>query len=181
MIREGIKKVQTQQIAEDTLLALMVLEELNVNNLNENLNEGVNDILKKFGLELEKKSPGVIEYIMKFSKGVGQFIYYAVKGDKEKIKELMVKFKKEDFVDFLMKLDMMTLHMVTGPIHFINAVTGWDLEAKIQHIKDKAGDVADSIKNILSKLKSEISNFFDAKLQPIAIKKVNDIESLIGG
>jgi len=180
MIKEAIKNIQNQQMAENVLVAMMVLEKLDNKKMNENLNEGAEEILKKFGIEFEKKSPGVIEYVMKFSKGVGQFIYYAVKKDKGKIKELMDTFKKEDFVDFLLKLDMLTLHMITGPIHLVNAVTGWDLEANIKKIKDKAEDSIEMVKKTLSILKQDIIKFFGANIQPIAIQKVDDISSMIG-
>ena len=38
-------------------------------------------------------------------------------------------------LDFLLKLDMATLHVLTGPLHTIDAITGWHLWA---NVKDKA-------------------------------------------
>ncbi len=179
MIRKAIQTEKEKKICEDMFYSMLVLEQLELGKLNENLNESVGDILKKFGLELEKKSPGVIEYAAKFTKGLGLFVYYALKKDTEKIKELMGKFKKEDLMDFLMKLDMVTLHMITGPIHFINGITGWDLEAHIQKIKNAGENAIDTIKKTITKLKTDISTAFDSTLRAVAFSKLDDLEKIL--
>ena len=179
MIRESLKTVNEAQISEahDAILGLMLLEEMEIT---DDVNEGVNDILNKFGLGLEKKAPGVIEYMAKFTTGVGKLIWYAMKRDKKAIKKLSKEFTKEDLLDFLMKLDLVTMHLVTGPLHMIAGLTGWDLEVEVKHAKAKAQTVVDKIKSALNVLKSEVTQYFSPKLQPVIIKKVADIEHLVG-
>ena len=181
MIRESINRVNVRnKEAQNSLLGLMVLEQIDLDGINESeLNEGVSDILKKFGLEFEKKSPGVIEYIAKFTSGVGKLLYYGIKKDKKKVTEIAKSFTKEEFLDFLLKLDMVTMHMVTGPIHFVNGITGWDLEANLHAIKKSAASSIVTFKKTLNSLKTDIVKFFDNSLQPVAIQKVSDIEKLI--
>jgi hypothetical protein len=175
-----------EQKLQDIILAEMVIKELDINldyinesNDFEMLEEGVNDILKKFGLELEKKSPGVIEYITKFAKGAGQMIYYAIKGDKQKVKQLAKSITKEEVIDFLLKLDMLTLHAVSGPIHAIDAATGWDLWANVEKVAQKGVSVIDSIKKAIKVVKDKITGAFAPKLQPVAIAKLNDLEGML--
>ena len=55
--------------------------------------------------------------------------------DGEAAKNVLKGLKKEDVLDFLLNLDMATLHIVSGPIHTIDAITGWHLWA---NVKDKA-------------------------------------------
>ena len=175
-----------EQQLQDIILAEMVIKELDIDldyiNESDNfelLEEGVNDILKKFGLELEKKSPGVIEYIAKFAKGAGQMVYYGIKGDKNKVKALAKSITKEEVIDFLLKLDLVTLHMVTGPIHFIDGLTGWSLEANVDKIKKKSISIIDSIKKAIKAVKDKITGAFAPKLQPLAISKLNDLEGML--
>jgi len=177
MIRESIVNIDE---AHDAVLAMVLLEEMDIPEGDFNMNEGVNDILHKFGLGLEKKAPGVIEYMAKFTSGVGKLVWYAMKRDKKAIKKLSQEFSKEDFLDFLMKLDLVTMHLVTGPIHFINGLTGWELEVEVKHMKAKASNVVDRIKGAINTLKTEVTAYFNPNLQPTIIGKVNDIEKLIG-
>ena len=180
MIREGIQRVnlneEFQYEFNTAVLGLALLEEMDIDT---NLNEGVNDLLAKFGLELEKKSPGVIGYLARFTKGVGRFIWYAIKRDKKGIKELMKSFDKEELVDFLYKLDLVTMHLITGPLHFIDGMTGWELIPKFKEIKDNAEAVVTKIKKALGVLKSSVTDYFNPKLQPVVLGKVTDIEKLI--
>ena len=179
MIREAIKVTtlnEAFQVEFNTaVMGLTLLEQMNPNDIN----EGVNDILAKFGFELEKKSPGVIEYIARFTKGVGKFVWYAIKRDKKGIKALMKDFSKEELVDFLYKLDLVTLHLITGPLHFIDGLTGWELIPKFKELKSEAQSAINKIKKAIDNLKTNITNYFNPKLQPIVLNKVVDIEKLL--
>ena len=73
--------------------------------------------------------------ILKSGKHIGKVIWYAMKAavgneeDKQKLIRIIkeTKISSSQLIDFLLKLDMLTLHAITGPIHMIDAVTGWHL------------------------------------------------------
>lgn len=182
--KDYVNESQFKREVETAVYGLIVLDEAKYSlfesqeNDSEYITEGVNDILKKFGLEFEKNSPGVIDYVVKFTKGVGRFILAAIKGDKKKMKELLKSVSKEEVLDFLLKLDMLTLHHITGPIHAIDALTGWELWANIEKVAKKSEVVINNIKKILNNLKDKVKTFVAPKLQPVVIGKITDIEQL---
>jgi hypothetical protein len=130
----------------NALVEIAMFMEQDVNRLDEAFSVGelgkmAGGLLKKAGLHLHK-GDGLIQIAMKSGKVMGQFLWYALKaasGDKEakvKVKELAnTEITKEQMLDFLLKLDMATLHVLTGPLHTIDAITGWHLWA---NVKDKA-------------------------------------------
>ncbi len=180
MIRESIKRINEQEVFQtdfnEVLLGMAILEQMDPN---EPLNEGVNNILGKFGLELEKKSPGVIEYMYKFSKGIGKMIWFAIKKDTKGIEKLSKEFNKEMFLDFLYKLDLVTMHFITGPLHFIDGITGWGLEVKIKELATDADKLVSKMKNALEVVKKEVASYFAPTLQPLVLSKVQDIEKML--
>jgi hypothetical protein len=101
--------------------------------LNENIMtdmlKGIKSLLPKFGLQ-SHKSKGLIQILAQSTEGASLLLYYAFKvsiGENEykaKMKELMSSVKREDLVDILLRLDILTLHAITGPIHIIDALTG---------------------------------------------------------
>lgn len=153
------------------------------------LNEGIEDwgkniraLAGKLGLHIGR-SDGLISYITKAGKNIGQLIWYALKattGDeqaKAKVKEIANKeIKKEDVLDFLLKLDMATLHTLTGPIHIIDAITGWHLWANVGHtskdIIDRAKIAIENLEKITKqakgKLKKKVSSILH-KLKKLLI------------
>ena len=73
------------------------------------------------------------------------YAFMASKGEegyKEKMKDVVTKVQKEDVIDVLLKLDVLTLHAITGPIHMIDALTGWHIgpmvKAAVLKIDDRA-------------------------------------------
>lgn len=165
------------------LVSLLVISEVynskNPYALDELVTEGINDILGKLGLSLHKHNPGVIEYIKLFTKGVGKIIYAAIKGDKDGVKNIAKTLKKEDVIDFILKLDMLTLHVITGPIHMIDALTGWDLSVHIKKTANSAGNMLGDLKKTISELKYLIKKTFMKEVQQIAFNKVKEIEQII--
>lgn len=131
------------------------------------LSNAAGSLLKKAGLHLHK-GEGLMQQAMKGGAAVGKLIWYSIKavqGDKEakaKAKELAnSEVKKEDVLAFLLNLDMATLHIFTGPIHFIDAVTGWHLWADVKEVAQDG----------LKKAQAAIENLIDvAKSSPSQIK-----------
>jgi hypothetical protein len=119
--------------------------------------------IEKIGMKIHK-GKGVLSYIADFNDAASFLIFAAIKGDKEEVLRIAKSFDKAKFVDFLLKLDMISMHLVTGPIHMIDAITGWDIMANIKSHAAKAENIIDSIEKAIADLKSKISTFMDTSI-----------------
>ena len=130
--------------------------------VNEALKLNFKGLLDKFGLHAHKGSAGLIQTLAKVGAHVSKIIFHAIKAptneeSKAKLQELLKKKgTKEELVQFLLQLDQVTLHLVTGPIHMIDALTGWHIGAKI---KDKAIDGVGMIKHALEDLEKAKNSY----------------------
>ncbi len=147
----------------------------------DHLNEGIGDFAKKvkdflpkLGLHASKAGPGLIGMLKKAGSTMAKFFWYAMKasmGDKEakqRVKEMANKeIKKEDLINFLLKLDQMTMHLITGPIHMIEALTGWhigahiksDTQAMMAKTKDAIEHLIDLSKGMAGDVKKKILQY----------------------
>ena len=135
-------------VSEDASLLVEVAFLID-NNLNEDVSsilDKINSTMKSMGLH-SKQGKGIIQYTAQYGKAISQILYYALKankGDAEakaKIKEITSKeLTKEQFIDFLLKLDTLSLHAVTMPIHIIDAITGWHVAANLDKMQDPIFD-----------------------------------------
>lgn len=168
---------------ESNIVVLAYLLEEDLNTLNEAdselLAEGINDKLGKAGLKLHK-GKGILNYIKDFMSGTGKLFLALFKGDTKKAKEILKSMEKEDILDFLYKLDLGTLHLVTGPLHTIDAWTGWDLSVKMKSHMQKAGNIFDEIKHALGTVKTKITTAFDKAVSSKLIGKIGEIEQAVG-
>jgi hypothetical protein len=152
--------IQANQLTtEEKLICMLCLAEES-DMLNESV-ELIESRLAKFGLHAVR-SKGLIDYVKSIGTGAGGMLLAAIKGDKDKIKQIASGIEKSDVVDFFLKLDQATLHLVTGPLHMIDAITGWHIGADIHKHVEKAksviADVKDSIINVKDKLDVIIKN-----------------------
>jgi hypothetical protein len=142
------------------------------------LNESkVHGALKKAGLHL-KKQKGLLDYILKAGKTFYNLFKAAMMKDKKKVKEILnTEISKEDLMDFILKLDQSTLHLLTGPLHFIEAVTGWHLAADVDSAVQGVGNViktayqtiVDTLKNAGIIPKNKIDDLKLKDLKQIAV------------
>lgn len=94
--------------------------------------------LSKMGLHATKNK-GLIQMIGKASANVSKLLWHAFMATitgkqehKDKVTEIAnKKVTKEDLIDFLIRVDLVTLHVITGPIHIIDALTGWHIGPKL--------------------------------------------------
>jgi hypothetical protein len=135
----------------------------------------IKGFLSKAGLHASQSGPGLIQMLAKAGTTMTKFFWYAMKastGDQEakmKVKEIAnTEIKKEQVIDFILKLDTISLHMITGPIHMIEAITGWHIgvyykvaqkttekiNTAIEHLKDVA-------KNVSGKVKQKILQYIE--------------------
>lgn len=161
--------INTNEILDDdiaTLMEVWYFSQYGGNEINESMFGDLKNMLSKIGVKTKSGQQGLLQIIGKAGKNVGLLIYYAVKvymGD-ESYKEKMVdiantKITKADVINVLLKMDTLTLHAVTGPIHIIDAVTGWSIAPNIQSVvKDvdmKAKTALQHLKGLHQSIKSD--------------------------
>jgi len=119
----------------------------------------ISGALAKAGIHA-KKGRGLIQMIASSGIHFAKIFHAAIKatgGDQEakvNLKELLSKkISKEDIIDFLLKLDQATMHLITGPIHMIEALTGWHIWAAVHKVRNTAKDIVQKGKDIINKLK----------------------------
>jgi hypothetical protein len=167
-----------QHISESLSLMLYAMDNYNLNE--ELITEmSVNDFLSKFGLKFHKEGPGLVDYVVDFVKGTGKIFVAALKGDKEEVKRIASGITKERVIDFLLKLDMVTLHILTGPIHAVDAITGWDLWADISKVSKNASNLVHDIWKTIKELKEKIQKAFDNKRKEKLLTQVIKLEQMV--
>lgn len=148
------------------------------------LNEGMDfqGILNKLGFKVSK-GKGIIQILAGASVNVSKIVWYTFKlyqGDEEyrqKILDIYSKVKKEDVMDFLLKLDMLTLHTLTGPIHMLDAITGWHLSPNINKVtKDISYRINRVIKHLTTVKDQEPAGVISSTID----KMVNQLKGLFG-
>ena len=152
---------------------------LHSDNLEENvehlLSEGLMSSLKKVGSGVYN-SKSVIGYLSRFSTGAGKLVVAAVKGDKEKVKKIAAGMDRATLLDFIFKLDMSTLHLITGPLHMIAGITGWDIMHDIEALSTKSKDVVIQVKKAYDKLKTVAAKAFKDNKEKL--KAIDDLENI---
>lgn len=132
------------------------------------------DLLKAVGASREK---GLVDYITSFAKGAGRLLLAAIKGDRDKTAEIAKSISKADFIDFVYKLDMASMHVISGPIHLVEAVTGWNVISFLRDKLDSAERIMDELIESFKEFKNRVSSVFK-KDHPIH-SAVDDIENVI--
>lgn len=166
---------------EESIKQILVLQEMTLTEsellFGDVLNEGVFDkVLKKTGLHVERNK-GLIQYLGRAGKNIGKLVIAAIRRDTATVKTIMQSVKKEDLLDFVLKLDQATLHLITGPIHFIEAVTGIHIWAHVKAKAEAAGHVLDAIKSALQRVRDGLVKVVtDTSRQKKLLKRVGQIE-----
>lgn len=157
-------EIEELSVSIHNLIELQYFTDMDINLLTEEtLTEfkmpDIMGAISKAGLHV-KKGRGLIQMIASVGTHFAKILYHAIKasggdeGSNSILKELLgKKIKKEDFIDFLLKLDQVTLHAITGPIHAIEAITGWHLWAAVGHVRDVAKNLQQKSTDIINKLK----------------------------
>jgi hypothetical protein len=154
------------------------LNESNAIYMAEGIMKSVKKYLGKIGLDVEKESKGIFEYILSFGKGVGRMFVALLSGDIDTAKLLLKSIKKEEVVDFLYKLDLATLHLITGPLHLLHGLTGWDILPKIEKkIEKSTKGVMQMLFDAIKKAKLAISKVFSPKKQAKLFGHLRKIEN----
>ena len=122
----------------------------------DDLKKGGKALMSKLGMGSHKTGDGLIQVALKSGKLMAEFVWHALRGATgnqqsiERVKEIAAtEITKEQFLDFVLKLDTATLHIVSGPLHAIDAWTGWHIWA---HIKSKVDIGLDKAKQAIKDL-----------------------------
>jgi len=131
------------------------------------LEEGITDTFKgmidtvyKHSATLKKHSHGGLLSQLKsaatngwkFLKAVVQFYNKKITEEEFKAAWEALKPNHKEIMDFLINLDMITLHMVTGPLHMIGAITGIHIDHIVGERLKKAGIKTDSEAGLITNL-----------------------------
>lgn len=132
----------------------------------ERLDEGAADTIDDIKDKAEKifmsigfhtsQGKGLVQYLWTINKNLLSLLYwgtvYSTGSEKEKvesqakIREIVNSVSREDVVNFLYKLDSLSLGLISTPLKMIDAITGW-------HI---AGEVSSRITPAIEKAKKAI-------------------------
>ncbi|MDX8383295.1 MAG: hypothetical protein R8M45_04380 [Ghiorsea sp.] len=173
---DGIDE-STQLVLQLALMMESETDDLLSEDTSDYITEGVASILDKAGLHVSKSS-GLLDYAFKGAKLIGKLFVAAIKNDTAEVKSIAnTEIKKEDLIDFLMKLDQATMHLVTGPIHFIDAVTGWHVGAAVAHaVETTAASIKKGIESAKNAIHHGVSH---VKLKAKMLSNITRIEALI--
>lgn len=168
-----------------TLLEMAVFIEEDFNRMNEAFDfmGKIKGLADKIGVHASSSGGGMIGILYKSGKVMAEFMWNAMKasmGDttaKERVKELAkTEISKEDVLDFLLRLDGLTLHTMTGPIHFIDNLTGWHIWAAVKKHAENFGDIAaKAIKDLAGVIKDT-----DAEVKTKAKSLLHGIVRVLG-
>lgn len=155
-----------------TPLELSLMEILIIMDSNDVLSEGImSKLLDKTGMKLTRGT-SLFGYIKSASMGIASILVAAIRGDKDRIKEIMSTISKNDLIDFLMKLDASTMGLITGPIRMIEAITGWGISANINVMKSAStaaksaiATVKSNIRVVMNKTKAKLYTGYLAKIE----------------
>lgn len=150
------------QLENDIISLLEVSIILDDPMLNENkIISNISNYIKNIGLTIHQKK-GLIHHLKDASSYVSKLIMLAFKNDKEGLKKHIkeTNITKADVLDILLKLDVLTLHIVSYPLRVIDAVTGWDIIPTIKSttlpVVERAKKAIKEMEYILTKLSGEI-------------------------
>ncbi len=200
VLKEEINQ-PSEQLIEDVMTILAIREcdseelyeafDQDMDLLAEGVKDSIGGIAKNVGGLISKglgklgghahKGTGLIGYVMKAGKSVGKLMLATLKGDWETAKEIAnTEVDKGELLDFLLKLDTATMHLVTGPIHTLDAITGWHIGAKIEHAIQGKDAVIAKIKGAISTIRQSIGDVVDKARQSLFNKGMDKLEAEIG-
>ena len=171
--KEYTQITETEEYA--AVISVMEFLDYIKNDYQETLNEGV---LEKFGITAHNNSKGLLAIIKDGGVLLVKLFAAAVKGDKEEVKRIAnTEISKADVINFLLKLDTATLHLISGPLHSIEAWTGWHLGAASKKAAEISGTVVNKIKDATTFIKQKVSGLSDKAAKKIQVA-ANAIERL---
>ncbi len=196
LLCESEQRLNTDQIALlEYHFFIQNLDTFNENVLNEGVKDKVMGFLKKaklsakdlthhLGIHIGKSGGrGLIQSLLASGMNISKVMiaaFQAVRGgDEEKaaLKDAITKLKvkKEDLLDFLLRLDQATLHLVTGPLHMIDAIMGWHIWADV---KAQASNISTRVKDAFTAMIQTIKDL-PKKVKTVATSNMTDLRDTL--
>jgi len=104
----------------------------------ESVKAGISKVASKLGIAAHGRK-NLLKLIASVGKNTGLALVYSIRahgGNSEAKDKLATILKtaniKSELTDLILRLDALTLHLLTGPIHIIDALTGWHIGADLQ-------------------------------------------------
>ena len=174
---KSFKRHKEEQKLSDDIYDLIEFMECDLETLSEAID--FKSAIKGANLNL-KTNKGLIASIIRAGKDISLLFWHSLKvlgGNEESRKKgKRKKVSKEDFMNFLINLDMITFHAVSGPIHIIDAITGWDLHHKIISTHNKVKEIQKSVANHLDSIRSS-ANDLTKKMRKKAVSFINRLRN----
>jgi len=120
----------------------------------EYLNEGLN-------------TNGLIGNSILLGSQLAKIIKLLMKKDYKKVKEELKKASKEDILRILLKLDKVTLNLISNFIDIIDGLTGWDLEEFLTNNKTINNE---NTKKFIGKLPTKLKGEFTDLISKLECK-----------
>jgi hypothetical protein len=143
----------------------------------ESVKAGLSKVASKLGIAAHGRK-NLLKLIASVGKNTGLALVYSIRahsGNSEAKDKLTTILKtaniKSELTDLILRLDVLTLHLLTGPIHIIDALTGWHIGADLQqkaktpntHIKT----ALDTIVNAATKIKDKPRRTLNKSIEKI--------------
>ena len=104
----------------------------------ENIKALAGNVSKKLGFASSGRK-NLISLLSSISKNAALAVVYAIQaqagreGAREKLESVLKTSNiKAELVDLVIRADVLTLHLISGPIHIIDAITGFEIAEKIR-------------------------------------------------
>ena len=99
----------------------------------------VTNVTQKLGFASSGRK-NLLSLLTSISKNAALAVIYAIQtqanreGAKEKLQNILKTSNvKAELVDLVIRADVLTLHLISGPIHIIDAITGYEIAEKIRN------------------------------------------------
>lgn len=137
----------------------------------------VANVTQKLGFASSGRK-NLLSLLTSISKNAALAVIYAIQtqanreGAKEKLQNILKTSNvKAELVDLVIRADVLTLHLISGPIHIIDAITGYEIAEKI---RNKAQIGAGRIKTAVDLIQKSARALIDNK-KSRRVKKSLDI------
>ena len=182
-------KVEQVEVTGDEIATIlefvMILDEGNEVILSEaraeDLKSLVGSVSKKLGFASSGRK-NLLSLLSSISKNAALTVVYAIQaqagreGAKEKLQNvLQTSNVKAELLDLVVRADVLTLHLISGPIHMIDALTGYEIADKI---REKAEIGGNKVKDAVELIQKSAQSLSDNQKSRRVKKSLNTIRKV---
>ena len=182
-LHSDIKNILSPQnevvdVKEDaiTVLEFMMLMDSDEDVLSEERGETIKALFAKASKKLTFSSKGkknLLALLGSIGKNGAMALLYAIQaqagkeGAKENLERVLKTSNvKAELLDFVIRADVLTLHLISTPIHMIDAIAGFDIADKV---REKAVGGGERLKDAVDLIQTSAKNLG----KPVIVRKVN--------